>query len=96
MGFNLATHTTLVTSCMQETLCRFILCYAVLAFFSLNKICAIKEKRLKRWFLQTMQFGQSTSAAENSRVQWVYPNSMYQVNVLCSFFTVNFSDEHIH
>ncbi|CAN6286205.1 unnamed protein product [Urochloa humidicola] len=26
----------------------------------------------------TLQFGQPTSAAEHSRVQWVYPNSMYQ------------------
>ena len=33
MGCNLATRTTLVTSCMQETLCRFILCMLHLHFF---------------------------------------------------------------
>jgi len=44
-----------------------------------------KGKDLK-YFLQIGQFGQSTSAAEHSRVQWVFPNGMYQVNELCSFF----------
>lgn len=53
----------------------------------LNKFYAVKEI-LKNKFLQSVQFGQPTSAAEHSRVQWVFPNNVYQVRALCRFLVL--------